>query len=163
MELAEVFGPATEMVADICRDKTLLPGPTGELNQLSTVARGLVICLGPHRKQATEQARLALAQGNKVLLIATDVSLPEHNLPLVVLPGYLPADGLTKLQGFDAVACNGEAHYLRQLRIALAEREGALLPLITETKDVQRYTHERHLCIDTTAAGGNASLIATGE
>ena len=162
-DLVEVFGPATEIVADICRDKTLLPGPTGELNQLSTVARGLVICLGPNRKQATEQARLALAQGNKVLLIATDVSLPEHNLPLVVLPGYLPADGLINLQGFDAVACTGEAHYLRQLRIALAEREGALLPLITETKDVQRYTHERHLCIDTTAAGGNASLIAAGE
>ena len=161
--LAEVFGPATEAVTDICRDKQLLPGPTGELNQLSTVARGLVICLGPTRKQAVEQARLALAQGNKVLLVATDVSLPEHNLPLTVLSGYLPADVLTKLQGFDAVACNGEEHYLRQLRIALAQRQGALLPLITETKDAQRYTHERHLCIDTTAAGGNASLIAAGE
>jgi RHH-type proline utilization regulon transcriptional repressor/proline dehydrogenase/delta 1-pyrroline-5-carboxylate dehydrogenase len=38
-----------------------------------------------------------------------------------------------------------------------------LLPLICESADPQRYTMERHLCIDTTAAGGNASLIAAGE
>ncbi len=162
-ELAQVFGAATDQVIDLCRDKQLLPGPTGELNQLSTHARGLVICLGPGRQQALEQARLALAQGNKVLVVGADISLPEHSLPLVVVPGYVPADLLTLLHGFDAVACNGEEHYLRQLRIALANRQGALLPLITETQDAQRFTHERHLCIDTTAAGGNASLIAAGE
>ena len=27
----------------------------------------------------------------------------------------------------------------------------------------ERYVVERHLCIDTTAAGGNASLLATAE
>jgi RHH-type proline utilization regulon transcriptional repressor/proline dehydrogenase/delta 1-pyrroline-5-carboxylate dehydrogenase len=37
------------------------------------------------------------------------------------------------------------------------------LPLVSETADPQRYTMERHLCVDTTAAGGNASLIAAGE
>ena len=42
-------------------------------------------------------------------------------------------------------------------------RGRALLPVITEHKLDQRYVIERHLCIDTTAAGGNASLIASAE
>ena len=33
------------------------------------------------------------------------------------------------------------------------------MPLVTE-RDPARYVFERHLCIDTTAAGGNASLLA---
>jgi RHH-type proline utilization regulon transcriptional repressor/proline dehydrogenase/delta 1-pyrroline-5-carboxylate dehydrogenase len=48
-------------------------------------------------------------------------------------------------------------------RQALAGREGVLVPLITETNAAERLIVERHLCIDTTAAGGNASLIAGGR
>jgi RHH-type proline utilization regulon transcriptional repressor/proline dehydrogenase/delta 1-pyrroline-5-carboxylate dehydrogenase len=49
------------------------------------------------------------------------------------------------------------------LRIALAGRDGAIVPLETRTIAPERYVVERHLCIDTTAAGGNASLLATAE
>ena len=49
---------------------------------------------------------------------------------------------------------------LRALRIALAARDGEIVPLITEAIAPHRYLVERHLCIDTTAAGGNASLLA---
>ncbi|MCP4880239.1 MAG: bifunctional proline dehydrogenase/L-glutamate gamma-semialdehyde dehydrogenase PutA [Gammaproteobacteria bacterium] len=163
LQLAQVFGPDTRAIADLCRDKLLLPGPTGELNQLSTLARGVVLCLGPAREQALWQTRIALAQGNTVILVANDINLPEHNLPLVVLPGQLPVNALATLTGMHAVACNAEPTYQQALRQALAEAEGELIPLITETLDEQRYTVERHLCIDTTAAGGNASLIAAGE
>ena len=34
------------------------------------------------------------------------------------------------------------------------------MPLVTGVIDAERYALERHLCIDTTAAGGNASLLA---
>jgi len=163
VQLAQIFGADTGAVADLCRDKVLLPGPTGELNQLSTLPRGVVLCLGPDRQQALTQARVALAQGNTVILVANDVTLPEHNLPLRVISGQLAAAELMQIQGIDAVACNGEAGYQQALRQALAQGDGELLPLISETLDPQRYTIERHLCIDTTAAGGNASLIATGE
>lgn len=163
LQLAQVFGPDTGAVADLCRDKVLLPGPTGELNQLSTLPRGVVLCLGPNRQQALAQARIALAQGNTVIMIADDVTLPENNLPLRVLAGQLSAAALTQINGIGAVACNGEADYQQALRWALAQGDGELLPLISETLDPQRYTIERHLCIDTTAAGGNASLIAAGE
>jgi len=56
-----------------------------------------------------------------------------------------------------------EKPLLKQYRQALARRDGALLPIITEHKLDQRFVIERHLCIDTTAAGGNASLIASAE
>ncbi len=49
---------------------------------------------------------------------------------------------------------------LRVLRIALAARDGGIVPLITEAIAPYRYLVERHLCIDTTAGGGNASLLA---
>ena len=56
-----------------------------------------------------------------------------------------------------------EPDVLRDYRLALAKRDGELLPLITEQNLDQRFVIERHLCIDTTAAGGNASLIASAE
>ena len=163
LQLSQVFGADAGAVVDLCRDKVLLPGPTGELNQLSTLPRGVVLCLGPNRQQALAQARIALAQGNTVILVANDVTLPDNNLPLRVISGQLAAAELMQIQGIGAVACNGEAGYQQALRQALAQGDGELLPLISETLDPQRYTIERHLCIDTTAAGGNASLIAAGE
>ena len=43
---------------------------------------------------------------------------------------------------------------------ALAGRKGPTLPLITAMPDRAHVAHERHLCVDTTAAGGNAALLA---
>jgi RHH-type proline utilization regulon transcriptional repressor/proline dehydrogenase/delta 1-pyrroline-5-carboxylate dehydrogenase len=42
----------------------------------------------------------------------------------------------------------------------LAQRDGVILPLITEADFADRCHLERHVCIDTTAAGGNAALLA---
>ena len=162
-QLTQVFGSQASRLQDLCCNVILLPGPTGELNQLSTVARGIVLCLGPGRQAALLQAQTALAQGNGVVLVANDLNLPNSDLPLVVIKGQLSATDITQLSGYHAVAANGHAPYQQQLRLALANKLGPLLPLISETADPQRYTMERHLCIDTTAAGGNASLIAAGE
>jgi RHH-type proline utilization regulon transcriptional repressor/proline dehydrogenase/delta 1-pyrroline-5-carboxylate dehydrogenase len=49
------------------------------------------------------------------------------------------------------------------LRRALAERKGPLVPLITDPVLPHAYCIERTLCVDTTAAGGNASLFASIE
>ena len=162
-ELTQIFGSQASQLKDLCRDPVLLPGPTGELNQLSTVARGVVLCLGPNRHSALLQAQTALAQGNGVVMVANDLNLPKCDLPLVVIQGQLAATDIVALSGYHAVTANSDAGYQRQLRLALAKKVGPLLPLISETADPQRYTMERHLCIDTTAAGGNASLIAAGE
>ena len=80
-----------------------------------------------------------------------------------ILVGQLQPSALQQAMGFHAVAWQGSHVMARDYRVALAERGGALIPLITEAGQLSRYQLERHLCIDTTAAGGNASLIALSE
>ena len=83
--------------------------------------------------------------------------------PVAVFEGIVAAETLTKLKGVVAVAAAGASDWTRELRLALAEREGAIVPLVTELIGPERYVAERHLCIDTTAAGGNASLLASSS
>ena len=66
---------------------------------------------------------------------------------------------LSTLTGMDGVVCWSDIEDIRAIRIALAKREGALLPLITEQDFDHQCLVERHVCIDTTAAGGNVSLL----
>ena len=145
-----------------------MPGPTGELNRLTNHARGVVLCLGPDRETALEQAAVAMSQGNKVVVIAPGVAdileqAASMGLPLVGAEGLLDPEALVSCHGFAAAVSCAQPELLHSYRQALARRDGALLPLITEHKLDQRYVIERHLCIDTTAAGGNASLIAASE
>ncbi|CUH85244.1 bifunctional proline dehydrogenase/L-glutamate gamma-semialdehyde dehydrogenase PutA [Thalassovita mediterranea] len=131
-----------------------LPGPTGESNILSTYGRGLFLCLGPTLEAARAQAEIARAHGCTALVIADGADgVGEVN-------GTLPPAMLEQLQGFEGVVSWAEEATLRQLRTALAKRTGALIPLMTEEDFGDRCHMERHICIDTTAAGGNASLLA---
>jgi RHH-type proline utilization regulon transcriptional repressor/proline dehydrogenase/delta 1-pyrroline-5-carboxylate dehydrogenase len=76
--------------------------------------------------------------------------------------GSIYAGDLASLRGIDAVISQADEISLREYRKALAQRDGMLIPLINELSP-QRLVTERHLCVDTTAAGGNASLIAAGS
>jgi RHH-type proline utilization regulon transcriptional repressor/proline dehydrogenase/delta 1-pyrroline-5-carboxylate dehydrogenase len=42
---------------------------------------------------------------------------------------------------------------------ALSQRTGPIVPLITGLPDSGYILNERHVCVDTTAAGGNAALL----
>ncbi|MEX1180858.1 MAG: bifunctional proline dehydrogenase/L-glutamate gamma-semialdehyde dehydrogenase PutA [Cucumibacter sp.] len=130
-----------------------MQGVTGESNRLSIHPRGLVLCLGPGVSAARRQAREARAQGCTALEIAAGCRLD----------GTVPAGALRDLQGFDAVAFWGPADAQRAIRQALADRPGALIPLITETGYPGRYHIERHLCVNTTATGGNTQLLSQSE
>jgi RHH-type proline utilization regulon transcriptional repressor/proline dehydrogenase/delta 1-pyrroline-5-carboxylate dehydrogenase len=141
-----------------------LPGPTGEANALQLVARGRVLCLGADADSLAAQVIQALAAGNGVLAVHPEASailkpLIRSNLPLAVADGVLAAGALEELQ-LDVVAASGAADWLRELRQALSRREGAIVPLVSEVIYPQAYCHERAVCVDTTAAGGNASLLA---
>lgn len=145
-----------------------LPGPTGETNRLSNHARGLVLCLGPDKETALAQAGTALSQGNKVVVVAPGVQdvvnkAARTGLPITGAEGLLEPEALATVDGFDAVVSCAVQSLLKAYREALSRRNGALLPLITEHVLDQRFVIERHLCVDTTAAGGNASLIAASE
>ena len=56
----------------------------------------------------------------------------------------------------------GDEATARAYAKALADRDGPIVPLVTGRPDTGHVMHERHLCVDTTAAGGNASLLAGG-
>ena len=121
----------------------VLPGPTGESNIMHTAPRGRVLCLGPSSADQQEQAVLAASLGCTALLAQLDL------------------DALTHSNSFDAVACFAGDADLLPIRRALSQRQGTLIPLLTSPDDAGRLLLERHVCIDTTAAGGNASLMAT--
>ncbi|PAU77995.1 bifunctional proline dehydrogenase/L-glutamate gamma-semialdehyde dehydrogenase PutA [Halomonas salipaludis] len=145
-----------------------LPGPTGESNRLSQYPKGPVLCLGPTLDIALAQAAQALGTGCAAVVVATGAEqavkpLIDAGAPLVGLDGIVMPKALSDLNGIAAVAAAGASDWTRELRLALAKRDGAIIPLETQVIAPERYVVERHLCIDTTAAGGNASLLATAE
>ena len=120
-----------------------LPGPTGESNRLTRHPRGPVLCAGPGAARAAAQARAIRALGGNAILADTP--------PPVLL------ETLTPLAG---VLWWGDAATARAYDLALARRPGPILPLVTSLPDAGHALLERHLCVDTTAAGGNAALLA---
>ena len=123
--------------------ETLLPGPTGEMNRLSCAPRRALLCLGPDRHTVAAQAEKVRALGG----IAVEASGPIR-----------PQD-LTEGPEYGGVLWWGDAETARALEQALAQRTGALIPLITTLPDRAHALQERHLCVDTTASGGNAALL----
>ncbi len=158
--------PALDAAAALPQTPVDLPGPTGESNRLSLHPRGRILALGAAPADALAQALQALAMGNAVMVVAGDASptlkpLLSAGLPLVALDGCIEPAGLTGLPGLALVAARGPNGWLRALRQALAARDGPIVGLETGLIAPAAYAHERHLCIDTTAAGGNASLLAS--
>ena len=121
----------------------VLPGPTGESNRLTATPRAPVLCLGPSALAAQLQAQAMRALGGRAV---------EAN-------GLAP-DALARLQGFSGVMWWGDAIGGRARAQVLAARSGPILPLIATMPDRAHAMLERHVCIDTTASGGNAQLLA---
>ena len=146
-----------------------LPGPTGESNRLRHFPRGTALCLGPGTEAALAQAMQALAHGGAALVIAPGAkaavaALAKAGAPVAALDGEIDPAVLTSLEGIAAVArAGGKDEALKPFRSALAARDGEIIPLISPVEAPHRYLMERHLCIDTTAAGGNATLLAQVE
>jgi RHH-type proline utilization regulon transcriptional repressor/proline dehydrogenase/delta 1-pyrroline-5-carboxylate dehydrogenase len=131
-----------------------LPGPTGESNRLSTYGRGVVLCLGPTKEAALQQANLAKTNGCIAICIAPGISDIDG------LNGVLDRKDLGVLNGFQLIVLWSTTNDLRATRQVLAKRKSALIGLCAEQDFAVRCQIERHICIDTTAAGGNASLLA---
>ena len=121
-----------------------LPGPTGESNRLSLTPRGPILCMGPGATTAAAQAQAISALGG--IALATT--------------GSVPASALTILTPLAGVIWWGDTQIGRQIEDSLSTRPGPIIPLMTGLPDAAYVLHERHVCIDTTAAGGNAALLA---
>ncbi len=121
-----------------------LPGPTGESNRLTTESRAPILCLGPTAATAKAQADAVVALGGRA----------------TVATGAVSADALGILQGFAGVLWWGDTDQASAYAQALSQRDGAIIPVITGQPDIARVRAERHVCVDTTAAGGNTALLS---
>ena len=178
--LEETLGAAREQLhnaATLLASPQQLPGPTGESNQLQHEPRGTLLLLLDTREHQGEYLMAiisAVATGNGVIgMAAPDLvdewqalltSLHAAGLPaglFQVLP-LESADTLLKQDGIHGAMVHARSRYLRAAAQALASREGPLLPLIScvapETL-LKQTLWEKSVSIDTTAAGGNASLM----
>ncbi|HEY0585676.1 MAG TPA: trifunctional transcriptional regulator/proline dehydrogenase/L-glutamate gamma-semialdehyde dehydrogenase [Pseudoduganella sp.] len=138
---------------------TALLGPTGERNTLAFVPRGNIACFATHSDVLLNQVAAALATGNRALVVEG------------ALPADLPADVKAAIQTVAAADLAKadfqialvESSLGAKLRPELAARDGAIVSVIdtTEESDIPlwRLVAERALCVNTTAAGGNASLM----
>lgn len=149
--------------------KRRLPGPTGEENLLSLHARGLVVVASPNPGIAFRQILQALYCGNPVMVFNAQFSVEQHQWLASCSQMFVTDKGLetNALRGLEGLAClvftpGGEKQKgLAQVyRKALAERKGPIVRFVSEVLAPTLYMYERHLCINTTAAGGNVRLIA---
>ena len=144
---------------------TVLPGPTGERNTLSFVARGSVVCAATSLKVLLNQLAAALATGNKAIVLSPSQSLIPDDLPAAV-KDRIQWVGSVDACGYDFQIAMIEPALANEIKPLLAARKGALVGTIDTTEEgtipLWRLVAERALCINTTAAGGNASLMTLG-
>lgn len=132
-------------------ERTTLPGPTGERNQLGMRGRGVFVCISPWNFPLaifTGQVAAALASGNAVLAKpAEQTPLIAHRAVQLLLQAGIPKDVLHFLPGDGAgiggravadprvsgVAFTGSIETAKIINQALANREGPIATLIAET------------------------------
>jgi RHH-type proline utilization regulon transcriptional repressor/proline dehydrogenase/delta 1-pyrroline-5-carboxylate dehydrogenase len=141
-----------------------LPGPTGEVNSLRFDARGRALCVASGRAGLLNQLAAALATGNQAVLGPDQATLLPPGLPAAVLARTAVAADLATA-GIEVALC--ETPCCRDLLPLLAARDGVLVPVVqtdgSEPVALWRLVAERALCINTAAAGGNASLMALAQ
>jgi len=129
----------------------MMPGPTGESNELTLVGRGTFLCISPWNFPLAifaGQVAAALASGNAVIakpaeqtsLIGWAVIELFHKagVPADVLH-FLPGTGavvggaLTEDERINGVCFTGSTATAKLINRTLAARDGAIVPLIAET------------------------------
>ena len=149
-----------------CNTKETLPGPTGESNVLNMAPRGVIVCLG-NQASVLKQIALALYAGNSVIscsngdfrdVIALSESLPHTSKVPNLIQLSSQSDLNSILNGhIDGVAVDGELR--SNIGDFLCKRAGAILPILGSHSDPERFFIERTVTNNTTAAGGNATLL----
>jgi RHH-type proline utilization regulon transcriptional repressor/proline dehydrogenase/delta 1-pyrroline-5-carboxylate dehydrogenase len=149
-----------------------LPGPVGERNLYTLEPRGMVLCLASNVDAMCIQVGAAMATGNHALVLPP----PDANALVAALPHAArclvrmiadPVDAVC-----DAVLYEGDGDALRHWAGVFARREGALIPLHSVARGalaagaadyaLEWLLLERVVSTNTTAAGGNASLMTIG-
>ncbi|WP_262690274.1 bifunctional proline dehydrogenase/L-glutamate gamma-semialdehyde dehydrogenase PutA [Kordiimonas aestuarii] len=159
--LSDVIAEVREAV-DFCRyyaaraeqhfeGPVVLPGPTGERNRLFLGGRGTFLCIAPWNFPLAifaGQVAAALAAGNAVIAkpaeqtplvayhavkIFHEAGVPVDVLHLILGEGSKVAAPLVADERISGVAFTGSTATAKIINRALAERDGAIVPLIAET------------------------------
>jgi len=133
------------------RDPMVLPGPTGEHNELTLHGRGVFACISPWNFPLaifTGQVSAALAAGNCVLAKPADqtpaiaalavktlhqAGVPRAALQLVPGKGSVVGASMTSDPRIDGVALTGSTDTARRINRSLAARDAPLAAFIAET------------------------------
>jgi len=129
----------------------VLPGPTGEVNELSLHGRGVFVCISPWNFPVAifcGQIAAALVTGNTVIakpasqtpLVAMlvvklfhEAGVPEDVLQFVPGSGGSIGSVLIGDSRVAGVAFTGSSEVASEINIKLAQRGGPIVPLIAET------------------------------
>jgi RHH-type proline utilization regulon transcriptional repressor/proline dehydrogenase/delta 1-pyrroline-5-carboxylate dehydrogenase len=160
-DTAASFAPPCAMPLGLER----LPGPVGERNLYRLGAAGTVLALAETREALVEQVAWALATGNHVV-IGTPSLIPD-------LLGALPEPLLARIETprdwrlagpYARALVAGTEPFLREALTDLASLPGPIVTAETRCTDggyaPALLLGETSISINTTAAGGNASLMA---
>ncbi|WNJ99256.1 bifunctional proline dehydrogenase/L-glutamate gamma-semialdehyde dehydrogenase PutA [Thalassospiraceae bacterium LMO-JJ14] len=139
------------------------------------------------------QAGAALAAGNSAILwhaeagvaeavckLFCDAGVDKKAVTAVAAGGDASLGDLVSVAGIEAVAVAGPVPMMSAINAVLAASDAAIRPVIAFREDpagdigagqplagsphyLHRFVHERSLSIDTTASGGNASLLSIGD
>lgn len=132
-----------------------MPGPTGESNTLDMWPRGVVLCLGPTAEDAQFQAGMARSFGCPAVVCAPGAD------GYCCVDGQLKPNLLANIEGFEVVAFFGPDTQAQEIRQVLANRLGRLIPLSVSDDMHHLCIQERHTCVNTTASGGNTTLLSS--
>jgi RHH-type proline utilization regulon transcriptional repressor/proline dehydrogenase/delta 1-pyrroline-5-carboxylate dehydrogenase len=142
-----------------------LAGPTGERNVLGFVPRGAILCAAGATEGLLNQLAAVFATGNRAIVLADSRDQVLGSLPAEVKE-RLRFVGEAELDGVDIQMAMIENGVKGQLQAKLAARHGAIVGIVDTEQDqpvaLWRLVAERALCVNTTAAGGNASLMTLG-
>ena len=130
---------------------TLMPGPTGESNELRLSGRGVFLCISPWNFPLAiflGQITAALAAGNTVIAKPAEQTclIAGRTIELMLQAGFpegviqlLPGDGakigarLVSDERIAGVTFTGSTETARRINQSLANRAGPIVPLIAET------------------------------
>ena len=159
MALAESYGRNSLRGVEM-----VLPGPTGERNTLAFTERGTVLCAPGTAAGLLNQVAASLATGNRALVLAAPELIPAK-LPTLVKE-RVRFVGIDEIETGEFQVALVEAGLAGSLRTRLAARPGAIVGIVDTDAAAPvalwRLVAERALCVNTTAAGGNASLMTLG-
>lgn len=133
------------------KEPKTLPGPTGELNQISLHGRGAVVCISPWNFPLAiflGQVTAALAAGNTVLAKpAEQTSIIAYEAVQLLYQAGIPKDVLQLLPGtgeeigatlvnqpnVSGVIFTGSTEVAQIIQKTLVQKPGPIVPLIAET------------------------------